>query len=433
MGKKKMKKGMLLIVGIAILFCRLPAAGADPNELGDIKQQISALENRTAALEEKQKAEANPTDFRAYWKEGLNFDSQDGSFKLKIGGRLHTDWFWSSEDNAIKSNVGEQEDGTEVRRARIYFSGLIYDNVEYKLQLDFAGAEVAFKDAYLGITDFPLGKLRMGQFYEPFGLETMTSSNYVTFIERSLTTALAPERQTGFMLYNTYYDDRVYGAVGVFRETDDEGENVDDGGYNITGRIATLPIYENKGESLLQVGAAYSIRNPDDTLRIRQRPEAHLANYFVDTGTLTSDGENLLGLESAWVNGPLSLQAEYILADADRIGSPDASFNGYYVQGSYFLTGEHRNYNTKEAIFGRVKPNKNYSYGGGPGAWEVKARYSGLDLSDSDITGGELNNITAGLNWYLNPNTRIMWDYVHADKDDVGQADMLMMRLQFDF
>src|SRR4030042_1210424 len=356
MGKKKMKKGMLLIVGIAILFCRLPAAGADPNELGDIKQQISALENRTAALEEKQKAEANPTDFRAYWKEGLNFDSQDGSFKLKIGGRLHTDWFWSSEDNAIKSNVGEQEDGTEVRRARIYFSGLIYDNVEYKLQLDFAGAEVAFKDAYLGITDFPLGKLRMGQFYEPFGLETMTSSNYVTFIERSLTTALAPERQTGFMLYNTYYDDRVYGAVGVFRETDDEGENVDDGGYKITGRIATLPIFENKGESLVQVGAAYSIRNPADPLRIRQRPEAHLANYFVDTGTLTSDGENLLGLESAWVNGPLSLQAEYILADADRIGSPDASFNGYYVQGSYFLTGEHRNYNTKEAIFGRIKP-----------------------------------------------------------------------------
>ena len=76
---------------------------------------------------------------------------------------------------------------------------------------------------------------------------------------------------------------------------------------------------------------------------------------------------------------------------------------------------------------------KNYSYKGGPGAWEVKARYSGLDLNDSNINGGELNNITTGLNWYLNPNTKIMWDYVHADKDDVGQADMLMMRLQFDF
>jgi phosphate-selective porin OprO/OprP len=81
-----------------------------------------------------------------------------------------------------------------------------------------------------------------------------------------------------------------------------------------------------------------------------------------------------------------------------------------------------------------VKPKNNYSAAsGGTGAWEAKARYSGLDLDDSNITGGELDNITVGLNWYLNPNTRVMWDYVHADKEDIGQADMIMMRLQFDF
>ncbi|MHC4097467.1 MAG: porin, partial [Planctomycetota bacterium] len=60
-------------------------------------------------------------------------------------------------------------------------------------------------------------------------------------------------------------------------------------------------------------------------------------------------------------------------------------------------------------------------------------RYSGLDLDDSGISGGELDTITAGLNWHLNPNTRIMWNYVHADKDDVGEADMLLARLQIDF
>jgi phosphate-selective porin OprO/OprP len=261
----------------------------------------------------------------------------------------------------------------------------------------------------------------------------MTSSNYVTFIERSLPTILSPDRQTGFMLFNTALDDRIYGAVGVFRQTGDTGKNVDDGGYDITGRVAALPIYENKGASVLQVGAAYSFRNPDDSLQIRQRPEAHLANYIVDTGTLACDRENLIGLESAWVNGPLSMQAEYTRAGADLLNGSDASFDGYYVEGSYFLTGEHKNYNTKEAVFGRVKPNKNYSFGGSPGAWELKARYSELDLNNGDISGGKVNDITAGANWYLNPNTRLMWDYVHADKEDSGQADMLMMRLQFDF
>ena len=412
------------------LVCSLSIANAGSTELGDIKQKLSELDERTSKLEEN----ALGTNFRAYWKEGLNLATEDGTFKLKIGGRLMTDWFWSSEDDDIKaSTIGEQEDGVEVRRARMYFSGLIYDNVEYKLQLDFAGAEVTFKDAYLCITDFPLGNLQMGNFYEPFSLETVTSSKYITFMERALPTIFAPERQTGFMLYNTELDKRIYTAVGVFRETDGTGENIDDGGYNITGRITGLPIYENDGASLLHIGAAFSIRNPDDTIRIRQRPEAHLASRFVDTGTLASDGLNLLGLEAAWVNGPLSLQGEYIMADVDRISSSDVSFDGYYVQGSYFLTGEHRKYKTSEAAFSRVKPKNNYSYGGGPGAWEVKARLSELDLNDGNVTGGKLNDITAGLNWYLNPNTRIMWDWVHADRDNIGQADMLMMRLQFDF
>jgi phosphate-selective porin OprO/OprP len=429
-----MKNGMLLIVGLTILFCRRPTAGADPNELGDIKQQISDLENRTAALEEKQKTEANPMDFRVYWKEGLNFDSQDGNFQLKIGGRLQTDWLWSSEDNQIKQDVGEQEDGVEIRRARLFFSGLIYGNVEYKLQFDFAGGEAALKDAYLCLTDFPLGELWMGHFKEPFSLDELTSSKYITFLERALPNIFAPSRNTGFMLHNVASDERMTTAIGVFRDTDDFGENIDDGGYNVTGRVTVLPIYEDKGANLLHLGAAYSYRNPDDTIRYRQRPEAHLTDRFVDTGTFAGDQVDLVGIEAAWVNGPLSLQGEYMMTDAERLGGgSDVDFDGYYVQASYFLTGEHRSYKTSEGAFSRTKPKKNYSAAGGPGAWEAKARYSELDLSDSDVTGGELSNVTAGLNWYLNPNTKIMWDYVHADKDDVGQADMLMMRLQFDF
>ena len=441
---------------IFMVFVQLPVARAD--ELSDLKEQLAGQKEKLQETQErleqlearhmqeeksleeqieelkKQEPKTDPADFRVYWKEGLNLATLDGDFKLKIGGRLQTDWLWSSEDNAIKSDVGKQEDGVEVRRARLYFSGLIYGNVEYKLQFDFAGGEAVLKDAYLGLTDFPLGKLRMGHFKEPFSLEELTSSKYITFLERALPNIFAPSRNTGFMLHNVASDERMTAAIGVFRDTDDFGENVDDGGYNVTGRVTALPIYENKGANLLHLGAAYSYRNPDNSVRYRQRPEAHLTDRFVDTGFFASDQVDLVGLEAAWVKGPLSLQGEYMIADADRLGSgSDVKFDGYYVQASYFLTGEHRSYKTSEAAFSRIKPKKNYSAGVGPGAWEVKARYSGLDLSDSDIAGGELNDITTGVNWYLNPNTKIMWDYVHADKDNVGQADMLMMRLQFDF
>ena len=447
---------------IFLVFVQLPVAKS--NELNDLKEQLAEqteklqetqerleqLEARQTheeqsleqQIEERKKQEpgADPADFRVYWKEGLNLATLDGDFKLKIGGRLQTDWLWISEDSDIKNDVvggsalGHQEDGVEVRRARLYFSGLIYDNIEYKLQFDFAGGEAALKDAYLCLTDFPLGQLWMGHFKEPFSLDELTSSKYITFLERALPNIFAPSRNAGFMLHNVASDELMTAAIGVFRDTDDFGENVDDGGYNITGRVTALPIYENKGANLLHLGAAYSYRNPDDTIKYRQRPEAHLTDRFVDTGSFAGDQVDLVGLEAAWVNGPLSLQGEYMMAYADRlVGGSDVEFDGYYVQAGYFLTGEHRNYKTSEGAFSRIKPNQNYSSEGGSGAWEIKARYSGLDLSDSDINGGQLNNITAGVNWYLNPNTRIMWDYVHADKDDVGQADMLMMRLQFDF
>jgi len=117
----------------------------------------------------------------------------------------------------------------------------------------------------------------------------------------------------------------------------------------------------------------------------------------------------------------------------DGGSSSSADLHGYYIQTSYFLTGEHRKYKPSAGSFSRVKPKENFSFGGGLGAWEVGLRYSGLDLDDGSISGGELDTITAGLNWHLNPNTRIMWNYVHADKDDVGEADMLLARLQIDF
>jgi phosphate-selective porin OprO/OprP len=434
MRKDKMRKGISLIAALAIYFCLWSTAEAGSNELGELKQKLTDLESRTAKLEEKQEDESSPTDFRVFWKEGLNFNSQDGSFKLKIGGRLQNDWFWSSEDDSIKSNIGEQEDGVEFRRARLYFSGLIYDNVKYKLQLDFEGGDADFKDAYLALTDFPLGTLQIGHFKEPFSLDELTSSKYITFMERALPNAFSPSRNTGVMIHNVSSDERITAGIGLFRDTDGYGEDSgDDGGYNVTGRITALPIYNDKGASLLHVGAAYSHRNPDDSYSFDASPEAHLADDFVDTGSIAGDRVDLLGFEAAWVNGPFSLQSEYITADATRFTGSDVRFDGYYVQASYFLTGEHRSYKKSEAAFSRIKPKKNYKSGGGCGAWEVKARYSELDLNDGNITGGELDNVTAGLNWYLNPNTKIMWDYVHADRERIGQADMFMVRFQFDF
>ena len=369
-----------------------------------------------------------------FWKEGLRMETPDKEFALKVGGRIMMDGTWVSEDRGIKTNVGEQEDGVEFRRARMNLRGRIYGNVEYKLQLDFAGGDAELKDVYIALPDLPLGQLKMGHFKEPFGLEELTSSKNITFLERVIS-SVDPARNTGIMLHDNFCDQRVTWAAGVFRITDDNGMLQDDDGYSVTGRLTGLPLYEDKGASLLHLGAAYSHRDSaNNSVTLRARPEAHQLDYFIDTGAIPSDDTDVIGLESACVCGPLSLQGEYFFVDVNRrSGASSVDFDGYYGQVSYFLTGEQRRYRKPTGTFGRIRPDKNYGHEGGMGAWEVAARFSSIDLNDGNIAGGKMDNLTAGLNWYLNPNTRFMWNYIHSDKDGIGNADILLIRLQIDF
>ena len=60
-------------------------------------------------------------------------------------------------------------------------------------------------------------------------------------------------------------------------------------------------------------------------------------------------------------------------------------------------------------------------------------RYSGLDLTDGVVAGGELNDVTLGLNWYLNAHSRAMVNYIWSDLKDVGVANILFVRFQVDF
>ncbi len=116
------------------------------------------------------------------------------------------------------------------------------------------------------------------------------------------------------MFHNSDLEDRLTWAVGVFKDTDNVGNRISDGKYNVTARLTGVPWYEDKGRKLLHLGAAYSHRKPND-----------------------------------------------------------------------------------------------------------------------EIEGGELDDITVGLNWYLNPNTPFMFNYVHADLDEVGASDTFQTRAEVDF
>ncbi len=375
-------------------------------------------------------------DVQVRWKDGVRLETEDKTVRIRLGGRLHYDFAAMSQDSGVQERLGALQDGTEPRRARFYLSGVLHEQVDFKFQYDFAGGATRFKDVYLGLSRVPyLGKIRIGHMKEPFSLEEMTSSNNITFMERALPNVFAPSRNAGLLISN-HAKERVNWGVGVFRNTDDSGVGQGDGEFNITGRLTGTPWHSDKSKKIVHVGLNYSYRSPSQPrFRFRQRPEAHLAPRFVDTGNLTMPSANLVGPEFTWVQGPASLQAEYLHAGLNPVtGNGNSNFHGYYVSGSYFLTGEQRNYRVSEGRFRGIKPKRNFnSSQGGMGAWEVGLRYSSLDLNHGPVSGGRLNDFTFGLNWYLNPNARVMWNYIHANRDSIGAADIFQMRLQLNF
>ena len=77
----------------------------------------------------------------------------------------------------------------------------------------------------------------------------------------------------------------------------------------------------------------------------------------------------------------------------------DATFDGYYIGASWFLTGETRPF--KNGVWGRVKPESSY------GAWELVTRYSCLDASEKE-KGTFAKACTLGVNWHINSNISLM-------------------------
>ncbi|MHC4563096.1 MAG: OprO/OprP family phosphate-selective porin [Planctomycetota bacterium] len=383
-------------------------------------------------------------DVHFYWKQGIHLDMADKAVKLKVGGRLLYDYGWINAPG-IRSDRGmDLEDEGEFRRIRLYLSGNITEFFDFKLQLDFAEAGTTMKDFWVRLKKIPYaGNFKIGYFKEPFSLENLTSSKYVTFIERALPNSFAPDRSWGMAVNNHAFDKRMTWAFGAFRQyvrasSPKFGSSSRGRACALTGRVTFLPFFEDKNH-FFHTGVSYSLRRPKSSIKFDARPEAHMTKKLTSTGNIDADRVHLLGGELAYVRGPFSAQAEYIAAGVDvNSGGDDLWLSGLYFQTSYVLTGESRPYDTKTGTFKGIKPKKNFLTGGGIGAWEVAARYSFLDLNKGDVSTSahRMQNFTVGLNWYLNPNVRISGNYIRsclAGPLTSDAADIFLLRFQMAF
>lgn len=435
---------------------RLEARLNEVEKNHELELRSDALETQVNALS----ANLGPGDsgaLAATWKNGLGFANDDKSIVIRVSCYFQNDWSWASQDDDLEnSGIGHLEDGTRFRRARIGLNGELYKYYEFKAEYDFAQGDADFADVYMGVTkisEFLYG-IRAGQMKEPISMESLTSARHITFVERGLPNALIPGRNTGLMLYGNAFEERMNWQVGFFRDTDNFGDSSaqtstagpgsaarqEDGKYATTVRLSGTPLYETEDSMLLHVGAAFRYANPgNDEFNVSSRPEARIVPNFVASGDFPVDDFITLQGEVAFVWGPFSFQGEIVWTDfsGENSGDAEPNFWGYFVEAAYFLTGESRPYKTRMGTFDRIVPKENFlNDAGGLGAWQLALRYSYLDLTDDGIDGGELSDLTFGINWYMTPNTKWVLDFTYADLDDNGgdgEAYIVTMRFQLDF
>lgn len=385
-------------------------------------------------------------------------------FTVRPFGRIHIDAATFNQDPANLATVGDAQNGVDIRRARLGVEGEGFGRFFYRFDVDFVTFDsstmtrpVIF-DAYLDMKELPgVGNVRIGHFREPFSLERLCSTHDQPFLERaSVVNALAPFRNVGVMAFDWNECETMTWSYGLFDENTNEfGEdNNDRTGVAATGRVTWLPWYDEtcQGESLLHLGASYSFRHigGNSTRQFASTPEVILKQgalirtpNFVNTGLLPIGDYQIAGAEFSTVLGSLSVQGEYMFAAGDLSTGPSFFLHGGYVEGSYFWTGEHRNYIRQTGLYGAVVPHASFvrtatteGIQNGSGAWESTLRLSVVDLNDKSIAGGQMTDITAGLNWYYTVRSRVMFNYIRSNLDRGGvrsHADILAMRFQYAF
>lgn len=369
------------------------------------------------------------------------------SQNLRFFGRFELDAAYIDGDDSLFGY--DDYSRTELRSARIGLRGDPTDTIGYVLEVLFnEGGDSVFDDYYFygdgydgdggyyylfggagGGDDVDIGDVYLefrngqwrtlvGQIREPISLSRQTRSPFQTSMERAaFVQAFGIDRRAGVSVFSN--GDNWTFAGGAY------GDNVNnpdafgaDESWALAARGTFAPI--NTGDRVVQVGGSVRWRDiaDDGAFFYAAQPNAHLAPA-TSRSSFTAEEDLFLGLEAAGVFGPLHVSGEYAWLDGDA-ASDDATFQGAYIEGGFFFTGEQRNLRADQGAFGRVRVISPITEGG-RGAFELRGRVDYLDLTDdvdvADVSsfGTEQTTFSLGLNWYLTNNVRFLGEYVYAD------------------
>jgi phosphate-selective porin OprO/OprP len=305
-----------------------------------------------------------------------------------------------------------------VRRARIGIDATFFKYLDFKAEGDFAeGSSFSLTDGYGELNYWPEFRVRGGQFKVPFSFEELTSSRFIDFVERSVVNNLVPARDLGAMFHGSLFGGTLDYSAGIFNGT---GQNTSDNNdsKDYAGRLLVRP-FKHLDIPLLQklhIAGHMTYGDQDTGQSLRGRTDARF-EFFPRVPTR---GDRVrYGFEAVHAYGPFGLYGEYVKTKEEReklgtggIDLADVDGRGWYVAGTWLVTGEEKVHGKAPKVKNNFDPRT-----GGFGALELTARFAKLDFDSDDPLpspgDNEVEALTVGFNWYLSPNTRLMFNWVN--------------------
>ncbi len=359
-----------------------------------------------------------------FTRNGIEYETADENLQIVLGGRLHLDAASIDDD-------GVETEDEATRRARLELGIRFFDDWRLRIDREFTG-DGGWRNVWLSYDVNDDFTIKAGNFIAPFSMEDVGSSNDTMFMERSLVQALAPGFGVG--LGASYEGEHFAIAGGYFGDAIDAEDDIQaEKGQGVSVRGFWTPI-EERGHTL-HFGLGLERREFEDgaVRRISSRAESGLGPTVASTGDIADiDASTGYNLEAAYERGPVLFQGQFVSMSLDRGVGGNLSFDGYYAQVGWIVTGERHRYSDSSGVFNSPNPRSDW------GAVELTARLSSLDLTEIGATGEQVDDYTIGVNWYLNQNVRLLANYVHSEVDAVNplldrEVDILQGRLQFDF
>jgi phosphate-selective porin OprO and OprP len=370
-------------------------------------------------------AQAPVPPVAAGWQDGFFLQSANGDFRMQIGLLVHGDGRFALDDSSQ-----QVVDTFAFRRLRPYLRGRFSRRFEFYFNPDFAGGTLVVQDAYVDTVFAAAFRIRAGKGKTPFGLERLHAASNLLFFNRALPTALAPNRDLGIQVLGDISGGVVSYLAGVMNGVPDGGSaDLDTSdSKDVSGRVIVRPFNKITTSPLRGLGLAMSGSTGRQTgagALPAFRTQSLEQPYFSYNGASADGVRTRYSPQAFYYYKAFGGFGEYVHTETPirkGVVREEIAHDAWQVAGSFVLTGE----DATDAGVG-VRPRANFDFGNGSlGAFQVAARYHTLEVDERALTLGlaaagssrKAESWTVGLNWYLTPNFKYVFNFERTVFDD---------------